>query len=87
MDTDRLSNVATTCTEDGQTGCKKWLHHVQRIPTNRLTKMATACKEDGQTDCQKWLQHVQRMDRQTAKVAKTYTEDGHKQTAKIGYNM
>ena len=41
-----------------------------------------------QTDCQKWLQHVQRMDTdRLPKVATTCTEDGHRQTAKSGYNI
>jgi hypothetical protein len=41
-----------------------------------------------QTDYKKWLQHVQRMDtNRLPKVATACTEDGHKQTTKIGYNM
>ena len=63
MDTDRLPNVATTCTEDGhrqttksgynmyrgwtQTDYQKWLQHVQRMDTDRLPNVATTCTEDG----------------------------------------
>ena len=63
MDTNRLSKVATTCTEDGhkqttksgynmyrgwtQTDYQKWLQHVPRMDTNRLPKVATTCTEDG----------------------------------------
>jgi len=35
-----------------------------------------------------WPQHVQTMDTdRLPKVAKTCTDDGHRQTAKSGYNM
>ena len=40
-----------------------------------------------QTDCQNWLKHVQRMDTdRLPNVATTCTEDGHRETAKSGYN-
>ena len=56
-----------------QTDNKIWLQHIQRMDKKRQ---------------QMWLQHVQRMDtNRLTKVATKCTEDGHKQTTKIGYNM
>jgi len=52
---------------------QKWLQHVQRMETDSL---------------QKWVKHVQRMDTERQpNVAKTCTEDGNRQSDKIGYNM
>jgi len=74
MDTNRLPNVATTCTEDGHKQTTKCGYNLYRGWT--------------QTDYQMWLQHVQRMDtNRLPKVAKTCTENGHKQTTKCGYNL
>ena len=83
------TNVATTCTEDGhkqtnksgykmyrgwtQTDYQNWLQHVQRMDTNRLIIVT---------------KHVQSMDKnRLPKVAKTFTEDGQKQTTNSGYTM
>jgi len=74
MDTNRLPNVATTCTEIGHKLTTKCGYNMYRGWT--------------QTDYQKWLQIVQRMDtNRLPNVAKTCTEDGHKQTTTSGYNM
>jgi len=72
MDTKRLLNVATTCTEFGHKQTTKSGYNMYREWT--------------QTDYQMWLQHVQKMDTiRLPIVATTCTEDGHKQSTKSGY--
>jgi len=74
MDTNRLTKVATTCTENGHKQTNKSGYNMYRGWT--------------QKDYQMWLQHVQRMDtNRLTKVATACTEDGHKQTTNSGYNM
>ena len=74
MDTNRLPNVATTCTENGHKQTTKYDYNMYRGWT--------------QTDYQLWLQLVQRMDtNRLPNVTTTCTEDGHKQTTNCGYIM
>ena len=47
MDTERLSKVAKTCTEDGQTQTAKSGYNTYRGWTHRLPKVATIFIEDG----------------------------------------
>ena len=72
IDTNRLLNLATTCTENGHKKTKNCDYNMYRLWTK--------------TDYQKWPQHLQRMDKiRLRKVATTCTKYGKKQTTKSGY--